>query len=271
MAAPTVADHLLARLRDWGVDTSSATRGTASTGCSRPGAGPADDPQFVQARHEEMAAFEAVGYAKFSGRVGVCAATSRAGGDPPAERAVRRQTRPRAGGGDRRADRPQRHGRLLPAGGGPAEPVQGRGQRLRADGDRARAAAERARPGDPHRRQRAARRPPSSSRRRAGAGVRPPDARVQDGALQPRHGLARRSTPDDAAVRQAADLLNAGQKVAMLVGPGRPRLRRGDHRGRRPARRRRGQGAAGQGRAVRRAALGDRLDRAAGHPAQRTR
>jgi pyruvate dehydrogenase (quinone) len=30
----------------------------------------------VQARHEEMAAFEAVGYAKFSGRVGVCAATS---------------------------------------------------------------------------------------------------------------------------------------------------------------------------------------------------
>ncbi len=30
----------------------------------------------MQARHEEMAAFEAVGYAKFSGRVGVCAATS---------------------------------------------------------------------------------------------------------------------------------------------------------------------------------------------------
>ena len=33
-------------------------------------------PEFVQARHEEMAAFEAVGYAKFSGNVGVCAATS---------------------------------------------------------------------------------------------------------------------------------------------------------------------------------------------------
>ena len=30
----------------------------------------------MQARHEEMAAFEAVGYAKFSGQVGVCAATS---------------------------------------------------------------------------------------------------------------------------------------------------------------------------------------------------
>ncbi|MFC9635781.1 thiamine pyrophosphate-requiring protein [Streptomyces mirabilis] len=33
-------------------------------------------PRFIQSRHEEMSAFEAVGYAKFSGRVGVCAATS---------------------------------------------------------------------------------------------------------------------------------------------------------------------------------------------------
>jgi hypothetical protein len=36
----------------------------------------ADGPRFVQARHEEMAAFEAVGYAKFTGRLGVCTATS---------------------------------------------------------------------------------------------------------------------------------------------------------------------------------------------------
>lgn len=33
-------------------------------------------PQFGQARHEEMAAFEAVGYAKFSAQVGVCVVTS---------------------------------------------------------------------------------------------------------------------------------------------------------------------------------------------------
>src|SRR5207302_7397252 len=33
-------------------------------------------PKFVQARHEEMAAFEAVGYAKFTGKPGVCMATS---------------------------------------------------------------------------------------------------------------------------------------------------------------------------------------------------
>src|SRR6185312_10703488 len=33
-------------------------------------------PKFIQARHEEMAAFEAVGYAKFTGKFGVCMATS---------------------------------------------------------------------------------------------------------------------------------------------------------------------------------------------------
>ncbi|WP_037818199.1 MULTISPECIES: thiamine pyrophosphate-binding protein, partial [unclassified Streptomyces] len=35
-----------------------------------------NEPKFVQARHEETAAFQAVGYAKFSGKAGVCAATS---------------------------------------------------------------------------------------------------------------------------------------------------------------------------------------------------
>ena len=32
--------------------------------------------RFIRARHEEMAAFEAAGYAKLTGRVGVCFATS---------------------------------------------------------------------------------------------------------------------------------------------------------------------------------------------------
>ena len=35
-----------------------------------------NDPRFIQSRHEEMSAFEAVGYSKFTGRVGVCMATS---------------------------------------------------------------------------------------------------------------------------------------------------------------------------------------------------
>src|SRR5919199_923264 len=76
MAAPTVADHLLRRLRDWDVDTVFGYPGDGINGLLAAWGRADNQPRFVQARHEEMAAFEAVGYAKFSGRVGVCAATS---------------------------------------------------------------------------------------------------------------------------------------------------------------------------------------------------
>ena len=35
-----------------------------------------NNPQFVQARHEEMSAFEAVGFAKFSGNLSGCASAT---------------------------------------------------------------------------------------------------------------------------------------------------------------------------------------------------
>jgi pyruvate dehydrogenase (quinone) len=74
--AETVADYLLRRLRDWGVEQVFGYPGDGINGLIA-AFGEADNkPRFVQARHEEMAAFEAVGYAKFSGRVGVCVATS---------------------------------------------------------------------------------------------------------------------------------------------------------------------------------------------------
>jgi pyruvate dehydrogenase (quinone) len=73
---PTVADVLLSRLRDWGVRQVFGYPGDGINGLLAAWGRADDDPQFVQARHEEMAAFEAVGYAKFSGQVGVCAATS---------------------------------------------------------------------------------------------------------------------------------------------------------------------------------------------------
>jgi pyruvate dehydrogenase (quinone) len=72
----TVADVLLSRLRDWGVRQVFGYPGDGINGLLAAWGRADDDPQFVQARHEEMAAFEAVGYAKFSGQVGVCAATS---------------------------------------------------------------------------------------------------------------------------------------------------------------------------------------------------
>jgi pyruvate dehydrogenase (quinone) len=74
--APTVGDYLLERLRDWGVEHVFGYPGDGINGIIT-ALGRADDqPKFVQARHEEMAAFQAVGYAKFSGRPGVCMATS---------------------------------------------------------------------------------------------------------------------------------------------------------------------------------------------------
>src|SRR3954462_6562497 len=76
MAAQMVSDQILERLRDWGIDVVFGYPGDGINGLI--GAfGRADNtPRFLQARHEELAAFEAVGYAKFSGRLGVCMATS---------------------------------------------------------------------------------------------------------------------------------------------------------------------------------------------------
>jgi len=72
----TVADQLLARLREWDVEQVFGYPGDGINGLLGAFSHAKDQPRFIQARHEEMAAFEAVGFAKFSGRVGVCMATS---------------------------------------------------------------------------------------------------------------------------------------------------------------------------------------------------
>ncbi|MFD9059009.1 thiamine pyrophosphate-requiring protein [Streptomyces albidoflavus] len=76
MAAQKVSDHILERLREWGVEYVFGYPGDGINGLLAAWGRAEDRPRFIQARHEEMAAFEAVGHAKFSGRVGVCAATS---------------------------------------------------------------------------------------------------------------------------------------------------------------------------------------------------
>ena len=76
MASKTVADYLLERLRAWDVDKVFAFPGDGINGILAAWGRADDQPMFVQSRHEEMSAFEAVGYAKFSGRLGVCMATS---------------------------------------------------------------------------------------------------------------------------------------------------------------------------------------------------
>ncbi len=74
--ATTVADYLLSRLREWDVRQVFAYPGDGINGIVGAFGAADNHPQFIQARHEEMAAFEATGYAKFSGEVGICMATS---------------------------------------------------------------------------------------------------------------------------------------------------------------------------------------------------
>ena len=76
MAQTTVADHVLHRLREWGVDYVFGYPGDGINGFLSAWGRADNEPRFIQSRHEEMSAFEAVGYAKFTGRVGVCVATS---------------------------------------------------------------------------------------------------------------------------------------------------------------------------------------------------
>ncbi|MDX3228794.1 thiamine pyrophosphate-requiring protein [Streptomyces sp. ME19-01-6] len=71
-----VADYVLARLREWGVEQVFGYPGDGINGLLAAWGRADNEPRFVQSRHEEMSAFEAVGYAKFSGRLGVCTATS---------------------------------------------------------------------------------------------------------------------------------------------------------------------------------------------------
>jgi pyruvate dehydrogenase (quinone) len=76
MSTSSVGDYLLNRLRQWEVETVFGYPGDGINGLLAAWGRADNRPQFVQARHEEMAAFEAVGCAKFTGRLGVCAATS---------------------------------------------------------------------------------------------------------------------------------------------------------------------------------------------------
>jgi len=78
----TVGDYLLERLSTWGIKRIYGYPGDGINGImgafsrSSNGRGGGHRPEFVQARHEEMAAFMACAHAKFTGELGVCMATS---------------------------------------------------------------------------------------------------------------------------------------------------------------------------------------------------
>ena len=208
-------------------------------------------------------------HAKFTGELGVCMATSGPGASHlitglydarldhmPVLAIVGQQAR-------------AAHRRALPAGARPAvsmfKDVAG------AFVQQASVAGAGAPPGRPRR---AHRRRPSA---RVTALIFPND--LQDEAYEepPRkHGTvhsgvgyaAPEVVPLGRDLRRAAEVLNAGKKVAILVGAGALQAHRRGDRGRRQAGRRRRQGAARQGGAAGRPALGHRLDRPARHQAE---
>ena len=72
----TAADNLCERLIAWDVNTIYGFPGDGINGILGALRRHEDELRFVQTRHEEMAAFMACGHAKFTGEVGVCMATS---------------------------------------------------------------------------------------------------------------------------------------------------------------------------------------------------
>ena len=78
--AMTAADVLIETLKDWGVDVVFGLPGDGINGIMEALRKRRDDVRFIQVRHEEAAALMACGYAKFTGKLGVCLATSGPGG-----------------------------------------------------------------------------------------------------------------------------------------------------------------------------------------------
>src|SRR6266446_6402865 len=76
----TASDVLVETLLAWGVDTVFGIPGDGINGIIEAFRKRQDRIRFIQVRHEEAAAFMACGYAKFTGRLGVCVATSGPGG-----------------------------------------------------------------------------------------------------------------------------------------------------------------------------------------------
>src|ERR1051325_8178825 len=76
----TVADTLVERLIAWDVTTVFGLPGDGINGIFEALRTRQDRVRFIQVRHEESAAFAACGYAKYTGRLGVCRPTSGPGG-----------------------------------------------------------------------------------------------------------------------------------------------------------------------------------------------
>ena len=80
MAKCTASDILIETLIDWGVEVIFGLPGDGINGIMEALRLRENQIRFIQVRHEEAAAFMACGYAKYTGKLGVCLATSGPGG-----------------------------------------------------------------------------------------------------------------------------------------------------------------------------------------------
>jgi len=215
----TVGDFLVQRLHQWGVRHLFGYPGDGINGVLGALNRAGDKMQFIQARHEEMAAFMATAYAKFTGRVGVCIATS----GPGATHLI-------TGLYDAVMD----HQPVLAIAGQQARNALGGHYQQELDltalfKDVAGAYVEQAATAAQvrHMIDRAAR--IALARRTVTAIILPND--LQDeayedpprahGTLHSGFGFSRpKIVPTDADLDRAAEILNAGKKVAMLIGAG---------------------------------------------------
>ncbi len=78
--ATTASDILVQTMLDWGIDTIFGIPGDGINGIIEALRKNQDKIRFIQVRHEEAAAFMACAWAKFTGRIGACIATSGPGG-----------------------------------------------------------------------------------------------------------------------------------------------------------------------------------------------
>ena len=78
--ANTAADLLIETIHSWGVDVVFGLPGDGINGVMEALRRRRESIRFIQVRHEESAAFMACGYAKYTGKLGVCLATSGPGG-----------------------------------------------------------------------------------------------------------------------------------------------------------------------------------------------
>jgi pyruvate dehydrogenase (quinone) len=216
----TVSDFVWQRLQEWGVKRVFGFPGDGINGLIGALDRTKGAVDFVQVRHEEMAAFMASAHAKFTGEVGVCIATSGPGAihllnglydarldHMPVLALVGQQARTALGG--HYQQEVDLHTLFKDVAGAfvemATEPAQ-----VRHLIDRAMRIAQ--------------------SERRVTCIIFPNDLQEMDAVLVPprKHGtvhsgvgyVAPKMIPEEATLRQAADALNAGKKVAMLVGAG---------------------------------------------------